>query len=101
MPVSDFLNPSDLISQPWNTIFSCFVDLLGTPFYLIPVSVIGAAIYIKQRNLAVVSMYLLTSAALLSSGSIFVGRSQPSKGNISINVCKIATCITSRAHIIF
>ena len=76
MPVSDFLNASDLINQPWTTIFSCFVDLLGTPFYLIPVSVIGAAIYIKQRNLAVVSMYLLASVALLSSGSIFVGKTE-------------------------
>lgn len=67
------INGTTLINDPWNTILSPFIDLFGTMFYLIPVGAIGMGLFVKTRNPVIVSMYLLTSGALLSSGSIFVG----------------------------
>ena len=76
MPVSDYINVTELIDQPWDTILGCFIDLFGTPFYLIPVSVIGVVIYIKNRNMIMVSMYLLVSCGLLSGASFFTGHEE-------------------------
>jgi len=67
------INGTTLIDDPWNTILSPFIDLLGTMFYLIPVSAIGVGLFVKTRNPVMVSMYLLSSGALLSAGSMFVG----------------------------
>jgi len=67
------INGTTLLDDPWNTIFSPFTNLLGSMFYLIPVGAIGMGLFVKTRNPVMVSMYLLSSGALLSSGSIFVG----------------------------
>ena len=61
------------MADPWGMTFSCFVDLLGTPFYLIPLSVIAGALYIKTKDVAIVSMYLISSSALLLSAGMFTG----------------------------
>ena len=70
------INGSEFISNPWTTIFSPWVDLLGTGFYLIPLTFISMALYMKTRDTASVSMFMLGSGALLSSGSIFTGYSE-------------------------
>ena len=67
------VNGSELINNPFDTIFSPFVDLLGTGFYLIPLTFICIALYIKTREPAVVSAFMLASGTLLSGGSIFTG----------------------------
>ena len=65
------LNGSELIDQPWDTIFSPFTDLLGSGFYLIPIAIIGAALYVKTRNAIMVSVFIWVSGMILVSGSIF------------------------------
>lgn len=71
--ISDPLNGTNFTTHPWNTTMSPFVNLLGTWFYLIPVSFIGAALFVKTRDPVMLSMYMITSGALLSTGSIFTG----------------------------
>jgi len=66
------INGTDFVSNPWITTFSPFTDLLGNGFFLIPVSFIGLALYIKTRNPVLVSAYLIAAGLLLSSGSMFV-----------------------------
>jgi len=67
------INGSDLIDNPWNTTFSTFTDQLGSMFWLIPVSFIAVALYIKTRNPVLVSSYMIASGLLLASGNMFVG----------------------------
>lgn len=67
MPV----NGSTLINNPWTTIFSPFTDLLGTGFYILPITFIALALYVKTRNPVLVSSFVIASGLLLSGGSIF------------------------------
>jgi len=65
------VNGSELIDAPWTTIFSPFTDLLGTGFYLIPLTFIVIALYVKTRDVVVVSAFMIASGMLLGSGLIF------------------------------
>ena len=67
------VNGSELIDSPWSTIMSPFTDLLGNGFYLIPITFIAIALYIKTKDIMVSSVWLLASGLLLSAGSIFTG----------------------------
>jgi len=66
-------NASDIVTNPWNTTFSPYTDLIGNAFWLFPVSFIGIALYIKTRNPVLVSGYMLASGVFLASGNIFLG----------------------------
>lgn len=81
------VNGSELIDEPWSTIFSTFTDLLGPGFYLIPVTIIGAALYMKTRSPVAVSAYLIGAGVLLLGGGLFVGYPE------MINVFGIVTVI--------
>jgi len=65
------INGSELIDNPFTTIFSSFTDLLGTGFYLIPLSFICVALYVKTRNAVTVSAFMIGSGLLLSGGTMF------------------------------
>lgn len=65
------LNGSELLDDPFNTIFSPFTDLLGSGFWLIPLTFISIALYIKTRDVTTVSMFMIASGILLSAGTIF------------------------------
>lgn len=65
------VNGSELIDNPWTTIFSPFTDLFGPSFYLIPLTFIVIALYIKTRDVVVVSAFMIASGMLLGSGLIF------------------------------
>lgn len=65
------VNGSEFIDAPWETIFSPYTNLLGVTFYLIVLSFIVVALYIKTRDLVVVGAFMLASGVLLSSGAIF------------------------------
>jgi hypothetical protein len=67
------INGSELIDNPMDTIFSPFVDLLGPSFWLIPLTFITIALYVKTRDTVIVSIFMIGSGVLLSSGSIFAG----------------------------
>lgn len=81
------VNGSELIDDPWTTIMSTFTDLLGPGFYLIPVSIIAVALYVKTRSPVAVSAYLIGSGILLSGGGLFIGYPE------MINVFGIVTVI--------
>lgn len=66
-------NGSEIIDDPFNTIFSPFTDLFGTGFWLIPITFIAVALYVKTRNVVSVFAFLLAGCALLASGNIFAG----------------------------
>jgi len=67
------LNGTEWLNDPAGTTFSPFTDLLGSAFWLIPISFIGLALYIKTRNPVLVSAYMLAVGLMLSSGTIFSG----------------------------
>ena len=67
------INGTDFIKSPWDTMLSPFTDLLGTGFYLIPVTFIAIALFMKTRDVMVASVWLLASGIMLSGGSIFTG----------------------------
>jgi len=68
------VNGSELIDNPWETIFSPFTDFFGMGFWLLPLSFIAIALYVKTRDTTIVSVWLMASSLLLSSGSIFTGQ---------------------------
>jgi len=72
------LNGTELIEQPWETVLSPFIDLLGTGFYLIPITFIALAVYVKTHDVVLSSSWLMASGVLLSSGGIFLGYIQMS-----------------------
>jgi len=65
------INGSELLDKPWDTIFSPFTELLTQGFFIIPVSVIACALYIKTRNPTITSSFLIVSGIFLSTGAIF------------------------------
>jgi len=67
------LNGTTLINDTWNTVWSPFVDLFGGGFFLIPVSFIGAALFMKTKDPAIIGMYMIGTGALLSAGGLFTG----------------------------
>ena len=67
------INGSELVSDPWGTIFSPFTDLLGTGFWLIPLTFIAIALFVKTRDVVVASLFILASGVMLSGGNIFAG----------------------------
>lgn len=67
------INGSKLISDPINTIFSPYLNLLGDSFWLIPISVIAGALYLRTRNITVVGAWLLGAGMFMSGANIFAG----------------------------
>ena len=67
------VNGSELIDNPFDTVFSPFTDLLGPSFWLIPITFIAIALYVKTKDVVIVSAFLLGSSVLLSAGSMFTG----------------------------
>lgn len=70
------VNGSELIDDPFNTIFSPFTDLLGPGFFLLMLIFICVALYVKTHDLSTVSAFMLASGVLLASGGIFTGYSE-------------------------
>lgn len=66
-------NGSDLINQPFNTTFSAYTHFFGMAFFIIPIAFIGAALFLKTRDVTLVSIYFIMSSAFLLFGSAYVG----------------------------
>jgi len=67
------INGSDFINNPWNITFKAFTDVFGNLFYLIPVTGIALALYIKTREPSMVMAFLVAAGLLLSAGNMFLG----------------------------
>lgn len=71
-------NGSEFIDSPFNTTFAPFTDLFGTGFWLIPLSFITTALYVKTRNPVGVSAFMIASGLILSSGNMFMNHPEMS-----------------------
>lgn len=67
------INGSELLEDPISTIFSPYINLLGSSFWLVPISIISAALYVKTKNITVVGAWLLGAGMLMSTANIFAG----------------------------
>lgn len=65
-------NASDLITQPFNTTFSPYTHLFGMSFFIIPVAFIGAALFLKTRDIALTAIYFIMMSAFLMVGAAYV-----------------------------
>ena len=62
------VNGSELIDNPWDTIWSPFTDIFGGGFWLIFIGMIAVALFVKTRDATVVSIWLLGSCLLVGTG---------------------------------
>lgn len=67
------INGSDLIDQPWNTTFMPFIRLLGQGWVIVPLGFIGAALFVKTRDTALIALYLIMIGAFIGIASIWGG----------------------------
>ena len=67
------LNGTEFVNSPIDTILSPFIDMFGTGFYLIPILVLAGALYMKTRDPAMVSLWILGCGSILSTVSLFTG----------------------------
>ena len=67
------INGSEMIDNPWETLFSPMTDFFGSGFWLIPLSFIAIALYVKTRNTVTVSVFLIAGSLMLASGNMFTG----------------------------
>ena len=66
-------NTTDIITQPFNTTFSPYTHLFGMSFFIIPVAFIGAALFVKTKDVALTSIYFIMMSAFLMVGSAYAG----------------------------
>jgi len=62
------VNGSELLDNPFDTIMGTFTDIMGGAFWLIPIGVVALALYVKTREISVVSVWLMLSSLLVGSG---------------------------------
>jgi len=67
------INGSDLITQPYNTTFGAYIGLFGPGWIIIPLTVIAAALFVKTRDTALVSIYMIMAGAFMTVGSVWTG----------------------------
>jgi len=66
-------NASDLISKPFETIFSPYTGILGNIFWVIVIAAIGGALYVKTENITSVGVWLILSGLTFSTINLFSG----------------------------
>jgi len=75
------LNGSDLINDPFGTIFEAFTSFFesilgpggGNVFFLVPILVLAYGLWVKNPEKPIIAMiFLIGSSAILSLGNIFM-----------------------------
>jgi hypothetical protein len=61
------VNGSEFIQQPWDTMWSPFIDVFGAAFWFIPIGIVAAALFMKTREITVTSVWLTVSCLLAGS----------------------------------
>lgn len=64
-------NASDLITHPFNTSFEAYTNLFGMSFFIIPVAFIGAALFMKTRDIAITAIYFIMMSGFLLAASVY------------------------------
>lgn len=72
-------NGTDFINSPIMTCLKVFTDLLGNGFFIIPIAVIGGALYRQKKDPAMIAMYFISSFALLGGGALAGGNAELGK----------------------
>lgn len=67
------VNASELIDQPLNTILSPYTALMGGVFWLVPISIIAGALFMKTKNITVVGTWLLGAGMFMGGVNLFSG----------------------------
>ena len=67
------INGSDLINQPYNTTFFTYMRVLGQGWIILPFAFIGGALYMKTRDTALISIYMISIGAFIGAGSAWAG----------------------------
>ena len=67
------INCSDLINQPYNTTFATYIRVLGQGWIILPFAFIGGALYMKTRDTALISIYMISIGAFIGAGSAWAG----------------------------
>jgi hypothetical protein len=62
-------NWTQWINNPFMDTLSPFTTLLGYGFFLIPISVIGAALWQQKKDLTAVTLYFTASFTILAGGT--------------------------------
>ena len=65
------INGTELLENPIDTIFSPFTSLIGDAFWLITISVIAAALYVRTKSITVVGAWLLGAGMFMSAANLF------------------------------
>jgi hypothetical protein len=66
-------NGSSMLNDPWNTTFSPYIHLLGQGWLIVPLAFIGAALFVKTRDTAMIAVYLIVVGGFMSIGSAWGG----------------------------
>ena len=66
-------NGSEIINQPWNATFSPYIALFGQGWLIIPLAFIGAALFVKTRDTALLAVYLITVGGFMTAGTAWAG----------------------------
>lgn len=61
------VNGTELINNPWDTIFSPFTNLFGESFWLFPLTFISVALFIKTRDPTITGLFMTASGALFGT----------------------------------
>ena len=67
------INGSDLINQPYNTTFMGFIRILGQGWIIVPFAFIGGALFMKTKDTAILSIYLIMIGAFIGAGTAWYG----------------------------
>lgn len=66
------INGSEFLDNPWETIFSEYTEVLGMGFYLVPITFIAVALFIKTKDMVVTSAWLMGSCSILAGANLFI-----------------------------
>ena len=64
---------SQLPKNPFMALLKPFLDLLGNGFYLLPISVMGGALWLQKRDITIVMLYFTSAFIFLSGADIWAG----------------------------
>lgn len=61
------LNGTELLNNPWDTIFSPFTDIFGQSFWLFPLTFITVALFVKTRDPTITGLFMTSTGALFGT----------------------------------
>lgn len=69
IPYPDLTNWSYIANSPVTGLLKVFFDIFGSGFLIIPISIIGGALWLQKKDAMAVTLYFTATFTILSSGS--------------------------------